>query len=131
MWEPRSRRVAVLGAYGAGKTTPARRLGEQTGLPVTHLDSVTFMPDRTKVAPAHGWTCTVECSPGKSGSSTATQSSLKIYEKRPSRPLSQVPDYCAASALASDKAAVQRAAKPFKARMWPKPGHTRSVINLV
>ena len=33
-------RVAIIGPGGAGKSTLARQLGEKTGLPVVHLDSV-------------------------------------------------------------------------------------------
>lgn len=31
-------RIAVIGCSGSGKSTFSRRLGEVTGLPVTHLD---------------------------------------------------------------------------------------------
>src|SRR5919107_5216 len=34
------RRVLVIGSGGAGKSTFAARLGERTGLPVIHLDSL-------------------------------------------------------------------------------------------
>ena len=33
------RRVMIIGAGGAGKSTLARRVGERTGLPVVHLDA--------------------------------------------------------------------------------------------
>lgn len=49
-WEPTWRRVAIVGPYGAGKSTLALKLGEATGLPVTHLDSLLFSRDRSKVA---------------------------------------------------------------------------------
>jgi adenylate kinase family enzyme len=39
------RRVAILGAGGAGKTVLARRLGQLLDLPVTHLDSLRYRPD--------------------------------------------------------------------------------------
>lgn len=32
------KRVAIIGSGGAGKTTLARALGAQTGIPVVHLD---------------------------------------------------------------------------------------------
>jgi adenylate kinase family enzyme len=38
------RRVLVIGSGGAGKTRFARRLGEITGLPVVHLDSLYWSP---------------------------------------------------------------------------------------
>lgn len=37
-------RVAIVGCGGTGKTTTARRLGELTGLPVTHLDHLYWRP---------------------------------------------------------------------------------------
>lgn len=37
-------RVVVVGAYGAGKTTLARSLGEATGLPVHHIDAARWEP---------------------------------------------------------------------------------------
>jgi adenylate kinase family enzyme len=39
------RRIAILGAGGAGKTVLARRLGQLLGLPVTHLDQLRYDPD--------------------------------------------------------------------------------------
>ena len=38
------RRVVVVGSYGAGKTTLARRLGELLGLEVFHLDALRWLP---------------------------------------------------------------------------------------
>jgi adenylate kinase family enzyme len=38
------RRVVVIGCSGAGKSTFARRLGEITGLPVTHIDQLYWQP---------------------------------------------------------------------------------------
>ena len=40
----RPRRIAVIGRAGAGKTTVARRLGEELGLPVIHLDRLAWDP---------------------------------------------------------------------------------------
>ncbi|MCL2299971.1 MAG: AAA family ATPase [Firmicutes bacterium] len=37
-------RIMVMGSSGSGKSTMARRLGEFTGLPVTHLDSISWLP---------------------------------------------------------------------------------------
>jgi adenylate kinase family enzyme len=37
-------RVAVVGSGGAGKSTFARKLGEQSGLPVIHLDRYFWKP---------------------------------------------------------------------------------------
>jgi adenylate kinase family enzyme len=42
--EGEPRRVAVLGAGGAGKTVLANRLGAALGLPVTHLDALRYTP---------------------------------------------------------------------------------------
>lgn len=39
-----ARRIAVIGNCGAGKSTFSRRLGQVTGLPVTHLDEVYWRP---------------------------------------------------------------------------------------
>jgi adenylate kinase family enzyme len=33
-------RVAIIGSAGSGKSTLARRLGEITGLPVVHIDTL-------------------------------------------------------------------------------------------
>ena len=38
------RRVVVVGSYGAGKTTLARRLGALLGLEVFHLDALRWLP---------------------------------------------------------------------------------------
>ena len=38
------RRVLIVGNSGGGKSTLARRLGEQTGLPVIHLDVLFWKP---------------------------------------------------------------------------------------
>lgn len=38
------RKVAIIGNSGGGKTRLARRLGQIHGLPVTHVDSVQFLP---------------------------------------------------------------------------------------
>ena len=38
------KRVLIIGCGGAGKSTLARALGEKTGLPVVHLDSIFWLP---------------------------------------------------------------------------------------
>lgn len=38
-------KIAILGFSGSGKSTLAKRLGELTGAPVLHLDTVQFLPD--------------------------------------------------------------------------------------
>ena len=38
-------KIAVLGFSGSGKSTLARTLGELTGAPVLHLDTVQFLPN--------------------------------------------------------------------------------------
>ncbi len=38
-------RILIIGCGGAGKSTLARQLGEKTGLPVVHLDSIFWLPD--------------------------------------------------------------------------------------
>lgn len=43
------RRVLVLGSSGSGKSTFARRLGERTGLPVTHIDQLFWSPGWVQV----------------------------------------------------------------------------------
>jgi adenylate kinase family enzyme len=37
-------RIMVMGSSGSGKSTMARCLGELTGLPVVHLDSISWLP---------------------------------------------------------------------------------------
>ncbi len=37
-------KIAILGFSGSGKSTLAQRLGEITGAPVLHLDSVQYLP---------------------------------------------------------------------------------------
>lgn len=37
-------RIVIIGCGGAGKSTLARKLGEKTGLPVVHLDSIFWLP---------------------------------------------------------------------------------------
>lgn len=37
-------KIAVIGFSGSGKSTLARRLGELTGAPVLHLDTLQFLP---------------------------------------------------------------------------------------
>ena len=48
------RRVLVIGAGGAGKTTFALQLGAATGLPVVHLDAHYWQPGWT-ATPAEAW----------------------------------------------------------------------------
>jgi adenylate kinase family enzyme len=48
------RKVAVIGSGGAGKSTFARRLGEQTGLPVVHLDQLYWHPGWVET-PGEAW----------------------------------------------------------------------------
>lgn len=38
------RRIAIIGNVAGGKTRLARRLSEQTGIPLLHIDSVQFLP---------------------------------------------------------------------------------------
>ena len=38
-------KIAILGFAGSGKSTLAQTLGEITGAPVLHLDTVQFLPD--------------------------------------------------------------------------------------
>jgi adenylate kinase family enzyme len=44
-------RVLVIGCSGAGKSTFARALGRQTGLPVVHIDQLFWQPNWRKVSP--------------------------------------------------------------------------------
>ena len=43
-------KVIILGPSGSGKSTFARRLHEQTGLPLHHLDNIWWRPDRTHIS---------------------------------------------------------------------------------
>lgn len=45
-------RVLVIGSPGAGKSTFARALAEQTGLPLYPLDLIWHLPDKTTVSTA-------------------------------------------------------------------------------
>jgi len=38
------KRIMVMGSSGSGKSTMARRLGERTGLPVVHMDTIWWKP---------------------------------------------------------------------------------------
>lgn len=38
------KRVMIVGQPGAGKSTLARQLGERTGLPVVHIDTIHWLP---------------------------------------------------------------------------------------
>ena len=53
------RRVLVVGAGGAGKSTFAVRLGQRTGLPVVHLDREYWQPGWIKPGQAD-WDATVQ-----------------------------------------------------------------------
>ena len=53
------RRVLVIGSGGAGKTTFAALLGERTGLPVIHLDSL-FWHAGWQETPRDEWAARVE-----------------------------------------------------------------------
>lgn len=44
------RRILVIGSPGAGKSTFARKLRDQTGLPLYYLDMIFHNPDRTTVS---------------------------------------------------------------------------------
>ncbi len=44
------KKVLVIGCPGAGKSTFARRLREETGLPLYHLDMIWHKPDRTNIS---------------------------------------------------------------------------------
>ena len=43
------KKVIVIGCPGAGKSTFARRLQENTGLPLYHLDMIWHKPDKTNI----------------------------------------------------------------------------------
>lgn len=45
-------RVLILGSSGSGKSTFARALQGRTGLPLIHLDSIWWRPDRTHISRA-------------------------------------------------------------------------------
>jgi len=45
------KRIMIVGGAGAGKSTFARTLGAQTGLPVHHLDKVFWKPNWQRRAP--------------------------------------------------------------------------------
>jgi adenylate kinase family enzyme len=53
------RKVLVIGSGGAGKSTFAERLGERTGLPVIHLDSL-FWRAGWKETPRDVWAARVD-----------------------------------------------------------------------
>jgi adenylate kinase family enzyme len=53
------KRVLVIGAGGAGKTTVATRLARHTGLPLIHLDALYWRPG-WEPTPADEWRATVE-----------------------------------------------------------------------
>ena len=42
-------RIIILGCPGSGKSTFARSLHKQTGLPLIHLDNIWWTPDRTTI----------------------------------------------------------------------------------
>ena len=48
-------RVLVIGSSGAGKSHFAQRLGEATGLPVTHLDELYWLPNWQRRHSAGDW----------------------------------------------------------------------------
>ena len=53
-------RVVVIGCPGAGKSTFARALRDQTGLPLTYLDMLFHRPDRTTASRSEFDTCLAE-----------------------------------------------------------------------
>ena len=53
------KRIALIGPGGAGKSTLARQIGEKTGLPVIHLDSVYWHEGWTET-PKDVWKQTVQ-----------------------------------------------------------------------
>ena len=52
------RKVLVIGAGGAGKTTLARRIAERTGLPLIHLDALFWRPNWVET-PNDEWDATI------------------------------------------------------------------------
>lgn len=42
-------KILVIGSPGAGKSTFARRLRDETGIPLHYLDQLWHRPDRTNV----------------------------------------------------------------------------------
>ena len=44
------KRILVLGCPGSGKSTFARQIRNQTGLPLIHLDDLWWRPDRTHIS---------------------------------------------------------------------------------
>ncbi len=44
------KRILVLGCPGSGKSTFARQIRNQTGLPLIHLDNLWWRPDRTHIS---------------------------------------------------------------------------------
>lgn len=59
-----AKRILVLGSGGAGKSTLARALGEATGIPVVHLDSLYWQPSWTPTD-RQAWRDVVERETGK------------------------------------------------------------------
>lgn len=46
------KKIIIIGCPGAGKSTFARKLRDQTGLPLFYLDMLFHKPDRTTASPA-------------------------------------------------------------------------------
>ncbi|MBQ3182448.1 MAG: AAA family ATPase [Clostridia bacterium] len=44
------KKILVIGCPGAGKSTFARRLRDETGLPLYHLDMIWHKPDKTNIS---------------------------------------------------------------------------------
>lgn len=44
-------RIAIMGCGGSGKTTIGRRLADQIGVPITHLDAICYDDQWTKMDP--------------------------------------------------------------------------------